>query len=363
MNKKRVLVYGAGPLGCLFAARLHQAGHDVRLLARGHRLESLQAHGLRLENFETGEISVENIQLGRQLTPDDQYDFVLVIMRKNYARDILPVLENNRHTPNILFFMNSFAGPDEFVQVLRAERVMLGFPSSAGSWREDTLCFLGGGTSRTLTIPIGEVDGTIKERTLAAAELLETMSGYQVDIRVDMDAWLKTHTVLLMPSLGPALYAAGIDRLRLANTPDLLVLAVRAIREGVAVLNAMQIPLTPTYFRRLNLLPEPLLVAFIRRIMQRAQMEVAMVGHAHAARNEVLNLADEVIAAARQYGVKTPAIDTLYPYLQVDHPLFPEGHAEIPMNWRSIYATALLAAAAAVGILGYCLWGQRRKIN
>lgn len=249
MNKKRVLVIGAGPLGCLFGARLHQAGHDVRLLARGYRLESLQKHGLLLENFETGEISVVDIPLVAGLTPDDNYDFVLVIMRKNYARELLPVLRDNQHTPNVLLLMNNFAGPDEFVHALDAARVLVGFPRSAGTWRGDTLRFLGGGASRTVTIPIGEVDGTIRSRTLETAELLESMNGYQVDIRLDMDALLKTYVVLLMPSLGPALYAAGLDRLRLANTPDLLVLAVRALREGVAVLNAMQVPVTPTFLQ------------------------------------------------------------------------------------------------------------------
>ncbi len=38
----RVLVYGAGVLGSLYSARLRQAGHDVILLARGHRLADLR---------------------------------------------------------------------------------------------------------------------------------------------------------------------------------------------------------------------------------------------------------------------------------------------------------------------------------
>jgi len=34
----KIFVYGAGPLGSLFAARLHEAGHEACLLARGQRL-------------------------------------------------------------------------------------------------------------------------------------------------------------------------------------------------------------------------------------------------------------------------------------------------------------------------------------
>ncbi|MFN2110632.1 MAG: ketopantoate reductase family protein, partial [Anaerolineae bacterium] len=41
----KILIYGAGPLGSVFAARLHQGGHDVSILARGQRLADLREHG------------------------------------------------------------------------------------------------------------------------------------------------------------------------------------------------------------------------------------------------------------------------------------------------------------------------------
>lgn len=42
----KILVFGAGPLGSLLAARLFQGGHEVVLLARGVRLEDLKKHGV-----------------------------------------------------------------------------------------------------------------------------------------------------------------------------------------------------------------------------------------------------------------------------------------------------------------------------
>ena len=44
----RVLVLGAGVIGSVYAGKLLQAGHEVVVLARGHRLSDLQAHGLVL---------------------------------------------------------------------------------------------------------------------------------------------------------------------------------------------------------------------------------------------------------------------------------------------------------------------------
>ncbi len=45
-----ILVYGAGPLGSILAARLQQGGHQVSLLAKGHRLQDLRKHGIVLHD-------------------------------------------------------------------------------------------------------------------------------------------------------------------------------------------------------------------------------------------------------------------------------------------------------------------------
>jgi 2-dehydropantoate 2-reductase len=45
----RFVVYGAGAIGGVVGARLHEGGHDVLLIARGPHLQAVQANGLRLE--------------------------------------------------------------------------------------------------------------------------------------------------------------------------------------------------------------------------------------------------------------------------------------------------------------------------
>ena len=47
----KILVYGAGPLGSVFAAKLYQGGHDVSILARGKRLADLREHGVVIHNM------------------------------------------------------------------------------------------------------------------------------------------------------------------------------------------------------------------------------------------------------------------------------------------------------------------------
>ena len=48
MSVMRYIVYGAGAIGATIGGKLHQAGHEVALIARGEHLERLRADGLQL---------------------------------------------------------------------------------------------------------------------------------------------------------------------------------------------------------------------------------------------------------------------------------------------------------------------------
>ena len=359
----KILVYGAGPLGSLFAARLQEGGNDVSLLARGQRLADLREYGIVLVDTQTGQETITRVDVVEQLTPDDAYDLVLVIMRKNNALDILPILAANEHTPSVLFLMNNAAGPGELVDALGRERVLIGFPKSAGYREGHVVHCITGTEDDKAFIPFGEVDGSITARTREVARVLESAPGFGAEIRTDMDTWLKYHVALLMPSLAPALYAAGTDNYRLARTRDAVVLTVRAIREGFRVLRALGLPVTPSKFKIVERLPEPLLVFLLQRLLANELMEVAMVKHANAARDEVKHLADEFLALARTTDVPTPTIDRLYPHLDPDTPTIPEGSAEIPMDWRGVWVGlgALAGVLAGTIIVVKRLAGRRQR--
>ena len=46
----KILVYGAGVLGCNLARNLFHAGKDVTLLARGNWAEEIRKNGLRIKD-------------------------------------------------------------------------------------------------------------------------------------------------------------------------------------------------------------------------------------------------------------------------------------------------------------------------
>ena len=359
----KILVYGAGPLGSLFAARLQQGGNDVSILARGQRLDQLRRYGIILVDALTREQTVTRVNVVERLAPDDAYDLVLVIMRKNHALQILPVLAANRQTPNVLFLMNNAAGPGALVEALGQERVLIGFPGSAGYREGHTVHCLTGTEEDKASVPFGEVDGCITDRTREVARIITSAPGFEAQARTDMDAWLKYHVALLFPSLAPALYAAGVDNYRLARTRDLVVLAIRAMREGFRVLHSLGLPVTPSKFKAIEWLPEPILVLILQRLFANPLMETALVKHAEAARDEVQHLIGEFLALARSTPVPTPTIDRLLTYYEPDAPKVPEGSADIPLRWGGLLAGlgALTLFSTGVVLLTKRLSGSTQR--
>ncbi|MBN2548935.1 MAG: ketopantoate reductase family protein [Anaerolineales bacterium] len=349
------LIIGAGVLGSLYALRLHEAGHKVTLLARGQRLEDLRQHGLTLENAETGEQNTAQVRLIEALPPNETFDWALVVLRKNQVASVLPALAANQAIPNIAFLVNNAAGAGEMVAALGAERVVLGFPGGGGR-REGALVRYRQTPRNTQPTTLGELDGQPSLRLHRLANALEG-AGMPVAICDNMDAWLKTHVALVSP-MANAIYAAGGDNHRLARTRDGLTLMVRAVREGLQVLEAMRVPITPARIKILKWIPEPLIVAVLQRSLGSERALLLLASHANAARDEMTTLADEFQALARRSGLPTPNLDRLYAYTSPSLLAMPEGAAQLPLDWRGVWAAAGLLTASVV-LLGWL--GSRKK--
>jgi 2-dehydropantoate 2-reductase len=341
-----ILIYGAGVLGSLYAARLHQAGHNVSIVARGQRLADLREHGIVIEDALTGQQTTTRVNIVASLAPDDAYDLVIVLVRKYQVASILPALAANQHTPNVLFMTNNAAGADTYVAMLGRKRVLLGFPG-AGGVRDGYIIRTALVSKRVQATTLGELDGLVTPRLEKIAAAFQ-QAGFPIAISHNMDAWLKTHVALVSP-IANALYLAGGDNYRLARTRDGLVLIVRAIREGLRVSQARNIPITPTRLNIFAQLPKPLLVALLSYSFNTEFATIGLAGHANTARDEMQWLADEFRTLARATPIPTPAIDRLYAYLDPSAAPLPEGSAQIPLDWRGVGIGVGSLVGASIG--------------
>jgi 2-dehydropantoate 2-reductase len=132
MVPMKILVYGAGVIGTLYAARLQEAGHRVTILARNSRLADVRRHGLVLEDVVTGVRSVTHVSVADRLYAEDSYDLALIAVRKDQLSAVMPDLASNRGIPTVLFMLNNPLGSAKLVDALGLDRVLLGFPGAGG---------------------------------------------------------------------------------------------------------------------------------------------------------------------------------------------------------------------------------------
>ena len=338
---KRILVFGAGPLGSLLAARLHQGGQQVTLLARGQRLADLRQYGVVLKNWSSGEEEAIRLPLVEKLDMEDAYDLILVVMRKNSALKILPILAANT-SKTVLFLMNNAAGPQALMDALGHERVLIGFAGAAGYREGHKIVYINGEQDRPAGVMLGEPQGGKTARLEEIAAVLAGGRFIQPVIEENMDAWSKYHVALLFPALAPALYLCGNDNLRMADTRDAIVLAWRGIREAFQVLHKLDYPVTPSTYKRFLYIPEPVVIALLRKLLRNPRMEVAMVRHAEAIRDEITQLNDEFMHLVDQSGVFTPTIRFLINQYKNRAPALPAGSRDIRLHWEGILIPVLL---------------------
>jgi 2-dehydropantoate 2-reductase len=95
----RFVVYGAGAIGGVLGGRLHEAGHDVVLIARGPHLAAIQANGLRIDS-RLGSVTVPTPAVG----DPREIDFV--------ADDVVFLCMKGQHTDDALRTLAGVAPPE-----------------------------------------------------------------------------------------------------------------------------------------------------------------------------------------------------------------------------------------------------------
>jgi 2-dehydropantoate 2-reductase len=288
----KLLVYGAGVTGSLFSARLHEAGHDVSLLARGERLAALRRHGVQLAAGEGP--AVRRVPVPVVDHPAGGYDLIAVFVRAHQVDAVLESLAGLE--ADVLFALSWAAGPEPLGAVIGRERVLLSFPTNAGTMDGDVVRYRPASfMTRRFPMPVGEPDGRATPRLERIVGAFRT-AGINAKAEPQMDAWLKTHAAFAVP-LGQAVLAAG-GPVALAADPDAVRGMIRLIRQNLA---AMPTPTVPRGFAALQILPEGLLTVMLRRFLRGPTAAHSGLNNATPAAEaaELERLAKQLSACAR----------------------------------------------------------------
>jgi len=186
----KILVFGAGVLGCNLARNLFRAGKDTTLLARGNWAEEIQKNGLRIKDKFSPRVSVSRIPVVTELKPENQYDVIFVVLRYTQLDAILETLRANQ-TKNIVFVGNNVRA-SALAASLPEKNVLFAFVSSAGHRERDRVASID-----LKKITIGQLAGAPSNEQLIGQIFAGTK--YKVTYEPNMGDYLLCHAAFVLP--------------------------------------------------------------------------------------------------------------------------------------------------------------------
>lgn len=225
----RFVIYGAGAIGGVLGARLHESGQDVTLIARGEHLEKLRADGLTIEDDQGSRTlpipAVADPEAAR-IRPGD---VVVMTLKAQHSADALAALAAVAPDATVVCAQN---GIDNERQALRL------FPDVYGAYVSCLASHLRPGAVVAHAGPVtGTIDvGRYPHGSDATAEALAgclSAARFTSRARADIMAWKNEK---LLVNLGSTVEAVCGPEARQGR------LTARVLAEGEAVLAAAGFP-------------------------------------------------------------------------------------------------------------------------
>ncbi len=218
----KILVLGAGVLGCNLANNLFRSGKDVTLLARGEWASEIQKSGLRIKNIFSPCTSVSHLPVVTQLKPDEKYNVIFVVLRYTQIETIIDVLRANV-SKNIVFVGNNVRA-EEIAAMLPRKNVMFAFALSAGHREPNRVVSMD-----LKKITIGNLHGAASSEKIIKKIFAGTK--YKVVYEPNMGDYLLCHAAFVLPAAF-ACYKTDGDLKKLKGSNDYLNRLIDANIEG-----------------------------------------------------------------------------------------------------------------------------------
>lgn len=222
----KILILGAGVLGCNLANNLSRAGKDVTLLARGHWAEELQNKGLRIKNKFSPRMSVRRVPVITELTPNDRYDVIFAVLRYTQISSVIDALRANQ-TENIVFVGNNVSAA-KTAALLPEKNVMFAFTSAAGHREKDHVASVD-----LQKITIGQLSNAQSNEKLI--EQIFAGTKYTITYEPNMGDYLLCHAAFIVP-VTFACYKTDGDLKKLRGNTAYLNRLIDANIEGYRVI-------------------------------------------------------------------------------------------------------------------------------
>lgn len=290
----KLLIYGAGVIGSLYASLFREAGYNVTVYARGSRLKILKSKGLLY--LQKGKIKQADVKIISKLSDDDIYDFIFLSVKGNQIYEALEELKNNQ-SGCIVTLVNSVDDYEKWENICGKGRILPAFPGASGSIKEDILdAEL---TPRAVQpTTFAEISGKITDRVKKLSKLMKKSHiPYQV-VR-DMHKWQLCHLAMVVP-IADAYYEAEFPQMAGKELKVMVKTAKRLKRNYYFLKNHLG-KLSPYKMYLFLLIPMPILAITLSFIFCSSFGDRFMYQHSKKAPDEMRQLHKQFYAYVKRH--------------------------------------------------------------
>ncbi|MFH1550826.1 MAG: 2-dehydropantoate 2-reductase [Planctomycetota bacterium] len=237
VSPRKILIAGAGGVGCVVGGMLAMGGHDVTLLARKRHTEAIKANGLKMTLFGF-ERKIENITAVTDAGSAEQPDIIIVCVKSFDTKAVIEQIKSLIRPGTILLSLQNGVGNEEalaraFPDNPVAGGVILGYFSMTGDGRCETRSDRGG----ILLGAHANMNGA------ALGELAGVLRDSQMIVRAAEDCrGVKWSKLLLNAAFNALSAVTDLPAEELLADKKLFALNRRLFRECLAVMQKQGIP-------------------------------------------------------------------------------------------------------------------------
>src|ERR1700694_1240668 len=120
MGGVQVVVYGAGAIGSLVGARLHEAGATVQLIGREAQVDAIRANGLQVKRLQESHV----VQLPATTTLEGPADIILLTVKSQDVQGACRVIAQKTSDATVVMMQNGVRSDREAADILGRGRVV-----------------------------------------------------------------------------------------------------------------------------------------------------------------------------------------------------------------------------------------------
>lgn len=307
----KILIYGAGIIGCTYGWQLAKTGHDVTVVVRKGQKQQIDEQGIHLicQDFRDGKKKTIDVvfrpHVIDELDVQNDFEYIIVATNKIQLPEILPTLSASVGKAHLLFFQNNWDCFDEIARYLKPEQYFFGFPFMVGGGRDaDGIHCVISGMKYSHT-PIGEMNGV---RTLRVQKIVQALEEAHLKpvLSRQILLWIITHYAAAA-GLTAGILSAG-NAAKFVSDSTIIRTTIRAIREGFSICLKRGYDAKMEKANKLYQLPLFISVPIAKKIYSNEALQLMFDGHVNHSPEEVRQMIEDMIAYGIKYGIATPNV-------------------------------------------------------